>query len=208
MPRGAGAGPLPDDEAALLRDWVNSGAPETAIVPTPSQPSPEDPGKIEKPVPSPGEPTPGKPLPVPEPTPLPEPTATPMPLPIPGQPAPPPEPQPTPIEPTPAPPSDVNPPTATYSDLQAKVFSKKCTMCHNDQDKVDGFSLEHYSGIVSNSRLITKGNSQKSGIYVSVTGAKPYMPPKRAVAAGRVQPLSEAEKTALQQWIDAGALEN
>ena len=71
-----------------------------------------------------------------------------------------------------------------------------------------GFAFEHYDAIVANPRLIVKGNAEQSGLYVSVAGDDAFMPPKRAVASGRVQALTQEEKEALKAWIDAGALEN
>jgi uncharacterized membrane protein len=123
------------------------------------------------------------------------PTAAPV-EPVPVQPAPAPAPAPAPI---------VNP---TFTDLEAKVFSQKCTMCHSDSQKVAGFSLEKYDGIVANARLIKKGDSKNSGLFVSVSGPNAYMPPKRAVDAGSVKVLTDDEKDALKSWIDAGALRN
>lgn len=192
MPRG-GAGPIPDEEAALIRDWINNGATEDGSAP--AQQKPAEPAQPEQPA------QPAQPAPAPQPDPVPA-----QPAPAPAQPAP------APAQPAPAPGQNPPPPaetvTATYSDLQSKVFSQKCTMCHSDAKKAAGFSLEHYNDIVSNARLIAKGNSNKSGLFVSVSGPDAFMPPKRAVSAGMVQPLTDAEKTALQQWIDAGALEN
>ena len=180
--------PIPEQEANLIKAWIAGGALETAESAKPTEPT--QPAPVE---------------PAPEPQPLPGPTE---PAPAPGNP-------PTPVEPAPAPQPaptpDVQPVqniTATYSDLQAQVFSKKCTLCHNDKNRTAGFSLEHYNDLVSNARLIVKGDSRASGVYVSVAGQDAFMPPKRAVDAKMVAPLTDIEKIALQQWIDAGALEN
>lgn len=117
---------------------------------------------------------------------------------------------PAPTEPAPAPvpPADPVPSLATYTELQAQVFAKKCTMCHGDTSDAAGFSLEHYDAIVANPRLIVKGNAEQSGLYVSVAGDDAFMPPKRAVTSGRVQALTQEEKDALKAWIDAGAPQN
>jgi uncharacterized membrane protein len=128
--------------------------------------------------------------PQPIPVPVPVPSATPSPVPS--------------ATPTPAP----EPALATFSSLEAQVFSKKCTRCHGDKTLAAGFSLEHYDSIVANKRLIVKGNSASSGLFVSVSGANAFMPPKRAVASGKVQKLTEDEVAALKAWIDAGAQQN
>jgi cytochrome c5 len=149
---GKGNPMIPDAAAALIRDWIDSGAPE----------------KLSK---EPAQPT----GPTPQPTPVsgPEPVVTP-----------------------------------TFTDLEVKVFSKKCTTCHSNIEKAAGFSLENYDDLVSNARLIVAGDSSKSGIFISVSGNVPYMPPKRAVAAGFTKVLTDDEKGALKAWIDAGALRN
>lgn len=161
---------ISDEAAALIRDWIDAGAPEKVAVITlkPVEPAPEVP-----------------------------PVAPPVTAPAP------------PVAPPIAPPaqSAVAP---TFTDLEAKVFSQKCTMCHSDARKAAGFSLENYEGLAGNARLIVPGDSSKSGIYVSVILAppatEPYMPPKRAVAAGFAKVLTEDESAALKAWIDAGAL--
>lgn len=166
------APPLPDAEAALIRDWINAGALLAANQTPPPDAKPSEPA----PAPQPPEPAPADPPPTP--TPMPTPTPTPVPV------------------------------LATYTELQAQVFSQKCTMCHGDKSQAAGFSLEHYDSLVANPRLILAGKSAESGLYVSVAGADAYMPPKRAVSSGRVQPLTEDEKEALRIWIDSGAPNN
>lgn len=79
-------------------------------------------------------------------------------------------------------------------------------MCHSDRQRVAGFSLEHYDEITANSRLIDHSDLAASGLLESVVDD--YMPPKRAVKAGTVSPLTADEKAALESWIRAGAPNN
>lgn len=119
-----------------------------------------------------------QPVPKPEPTPEPTPAPTPTPTPIPSEPP-------------------------TFADVQNQILVPKCIMCHSGQRPAAGVSFEQYDSIVADPDLIVVGNAETSGIYASVTDD--YMPPKKAVAAGRVARLTPEEKDLLKAWINAGA---
>lgn len=175
--------PLPADAVALLRDWITQGAAETLGGATAPPASTQPPAAPQPAAPQPAAPQPGPAAP--------------------AQPA-----QPTaPAQPAPAP-AIVNP---TFSDLEAKVFSQKCTVCHSDKSNVAGFSLESYDGFINNARAIVKGNSAKSGIWVAVQpnsdGPGAYYMPMQP-RTGTIAPVTQQESDALQAWIDAGAVRN
>ena len=170
--------PLTDVEKALIRDWIDGGAPEFARE--------SDPVPTATPAPAP------KPNPTPNATPLPVPKPQPTPV---GTPVPAPKPPPVPTPTPQAPP--------TFVDVKAKIFDQKCIMCHSDAKRVANFSLENYDLVVADARLVQPGQPLKSGIYVSVTDD--FMPSKRAVKAGLVKVLTLDEKAMIKAWIEAGA---
>jgi uncharacterized membrane protein len=94
---------------------------------------------------------------------------------------------------------------ATYQQI-APILEKKCQGCHNDQRRVADLSVQTWNELVTNNRAVIPGNPEDSGIYASVVDD--FMPPKSAVARGQVQALTPEEKSALREWIAAGALNN
>ena len=95
---------------------------------------------------------------------------------------------------TPAPPLD--PVIATYTEVQAKIFSQSCVRCHSGARPSGGVDLTTYANVTSRPHEIIPGKSKDSTIYTEIaTGA---MPPRGAAVDPQLVQL-------LANWIDQGA---
>lgn len=85
---------------------------------------------------------------------------------------------------------------ATYTLLQAKIFQNKCNSCHNATTPGGNLDMTDYADVFSD---LTAGSSSGSVLYQQVRdNLMPKFSPR----------LSDAEKQAIADWIDAGALNN
>jgi hypothetical protein len=90
---------------------------------------------------------------------------------------------------------------ATYSSMQAKVFTPKCVSCHSGSAAPHGIVLNSYASIVHNGMfppLVVPGNPETSSLYQAVADGS--MPKNQA-------PLSPKALAALYVWIKSGAPE-
>lgn len=96
----------------------------------------------------------------------------------------------------------VAPPTActtlmpTYSCIRSKIFALRCATCHMNGRTDGGVSVQTYTSTLS---LVVAGRADMSVLYTDVNNN--IMPRGGA-------PLSAAEKSAIQTWINNGALNN
>lgn len=85
----------------------------------------------------------------------------------------------------------------TWASLKQNIFSKKCAGCHNANSP--RVNLTTIAGVLSR---VTPGNAGSSLVYRRVSGLQaPTMPLN-------LTPLSAAEITAIEGWINAGAMNN
>jgi hypothetical protein len=94
---------------------------------------------------------------------------------------------------------DVYNPDVCFNENVLPVFISNCTMsgCHNAKDKVGGYDLSNYSGIMKG---IKSKHPLNSEIYNSIKGNNPSMPP-RSYSKLRAKNVSY-----IKIWIDMGAL--
>jgi uncharacterized membrane protein len=112
------------------------------------------------------------------PSPTPVPTATPVPT------------------PTPTPNPSATPLPATFTYINNNILQTKCLLCHNTNKMDGGFSYSAYADTI---KSLVMGNAATSKLYIQVnTNAMPKGGP----------PLTAAEKTAIQTWINNGAANN
>lgn len=112
---------------------------------------------------------------------------------------------------TPAP--IVYPENPDFKDLTKLVFATNCASCHNPNSSsgAKNYPFQNYKALMDmvtddGRYLVTAGKPDDSALWHSVE--EPYMPPKKAVAAGMASYLSENQKTLLKRWIEQGAVEN
>lgn len=119
----------------------------------------------------------------------------------------------TPADPANPTPVGQNPPTSgtptptpsttlvKYADIQSKILTPKCVMCHGPGGSMSGKSLVDYAKTMANGGFVIAKNSAGSKLYTSVnkTGGG-QMPPS--------QHLTVAEVALIRDWIDQGALNN
>jgi len=90
-----------------------------------------------------------------------------------------------------------SPTPATFTQVNTQILQTMCISCHG----AGGVSpnLSSYSTFATNTAYIVPGNSTSSVLFQQVqSGAMPK--------GGT--PLTAAELSLIQQWIDAGALDN
>lgn len=104
---------------------------------------------------------------------------------------------------------------ATFSSIQARVFTPICTQCHAGASAPLGFSLEagvSYGNLVNTPSVeipelmrVRPGQPDSSYIVWKVEG-------RAGIVGGRMplglSPLATEEIAAIRQWIADGALEN
>jgi uncharacterized membrane protein len=96
-----------------------------------------------------------------------------------------------PVSPTPTP----IPLTATFTSISQNILFPKCLSCHNATLARDGYSVATYQATM---KRVVAGNASSSGLYQSVLSDMPQGLPS----------LTNAEKAAIQNWINNGALNN
>lgn len=91
---------------------------------------------------------------------------------------------------------DVATPNTCFQEDVLPIFVTKCNYsgCHNSIDKVDGFDLSNYEGVM---RGIQSGKPNQSEIFKQIRSGE--MPP-----SGHIK-LSLLEKTIIKNWIKMGA---
>lgn len=99
-------------------------------------------------------------------------------------------------------PPDPEPLLATYDSIDRQIFQTRCVTCHNPQDSGKRILLDRVSLMESPLELVIPGNSDESGLVISVEreGDK-RMPP----AKDGYSPLKSEEKAVIREWINAGA---
>lgn len=92
----------------------------------------------------------------------------------------------------------IQPLTATYSSLAAKVFVPSCTRCHNATTRSGGIDLSTQARVKA---LTNQNNPDMSQLLISVTTKTNLMPQGGA-------PLTTEQKKAIRDWIVDGAPDN
>lgn len=88
----------------------------------------------------------------------------------------------------------------TYSSISSKIFQPKCAACHGAALALGGISFATYNSARS---TVVVGNPATSALYISVsTGRQGGRMPQGGAA------LSNAELSAIQTWIQQGAMNN
>ncbi len=88
----------------------------------------------------------------------------------------------------------------TYASISSKILQPKCAACHGTGSGFGGISFASYNSTKS---TVVVGNPATSALYISVsTGRKGGRMPQGGAA------LSNAELSAIQTWIQQGALNN
>jgi hypothetical protein len=85
----------------------------------------------------------------------------------------------------------------SFADAILPILTKRCTSCHEGNQKKGGVDLSSYDLVMGKS-LVVAGSPEKSKLYTSVTGAQPKMPKNGG-------PLTKAETDLIAAWIKAGA---
>ncbi len=85
--------------------------------------------------------------------------------------------------------------TALFNYVNTNIIVPNCVRCHGGIMVAAGVNLNSYAGVLA---VVTAGNAATSKLYLAVNSGS--MPP-----AG---PLSALQITAIQNWINAGALNN
>ena len=163
-------------QAALLKAWMDAGAPQVGIQPVGVLPGC-----------SPAELNPANPPAEPSPQPIP-------------QPEPQPEPQPV---PQPVPPTDLPlEMPATFDGYINNVYKPKCFSCHRAGGDAEDHHIDTIDDLVADGNVMP-GQGEKSPLFTKVIKiGKGQMPPAKAVNIPRV---TAAEADAIKRWIDAGA---
>ncbi len=81
------------------------------------------------------------------------------------------------------------------------LLAARCQICHNDQTRAGGLSLQTFEGMRKGSRrgpAVAPGHPEKSVLYQLISGGKPAMP-----LVG--EPLTKAQIESIRQWIEQGA---
>jgi mono/diheme cytochrome c family protein len=100
------------------------------------------------------------------------------------------------------PPADPDPLVPTYESINKHIFQAACITCHSPTGSGKRILMDKESLMNSPLELIIPGNSDESGLVVSVERAdnKRMPPPKEGYAV-----LKKEEKAAIRTWIDKGA---
>lgn len=110
-----------------------------------------------------------------------------------------PNPEPTPVT-TPTPPPRV-PRNVTYTELNAKIFDKKCLTCHIFMEPAEKYDFSSYAAIKSLTELYDTANPRNSRMILAVEKRGPgQMPPVRS----RIAPLTPDEVQDVVDWIAGG----
>jgi hypothetical protein len=96
-------------------------------------------------------------------------------------------------------------PDATFTYLNANVFTKSCASCHSGATPAGGLDFSTYAGVLTG---VTKGNATISAVYVAVSGTSPIMPQDSMTDTTVSNPLSAALVQDISDWINAGAPNN
>ncbi len=84
----------------------------------------------------------------------------------------------------------------TFAQVNSTILVPRCLNCHGGSRTAGGYSVSTYANTM---RRVQAGNAGQSALYTEV--ASDSMPASSA-------PLSAAQKTMLQTWINQGALNN
>jgi uncharacterized membrane protein len=95
----------------------------------------------------------------------------------------------------------VNSLPATFTAINREILQRKCASCHNNTNRSGNVSFASYQLTMG---TVVAGNAATSRLYLSTTGTGGgrRMPPAPQAA------LSQAELSAIQTWINAGAMNN
>lgn len=93
----------------------------------------------------------------------------------------------------------LHPLTASPFDEVVSVFSKHCVRCHNDLDRQGDFSLQTATSLDQSDFVQPADASSHLLAVIRPDGDKPPSMPKDA------DPLSDAEISAVEKWIESGA---
>lgn len=102
----------------------------------------------------------------------------------------------------PLPTSNCSPDSVYFANQVLPIISSNCTMsgCHDNITHADGVNLTTYTSIM---RYVRAGNATDSKLYeVIIKTNGDRMPP------APMSPLSAAQKSLIQQWINQGAKNN
>lgn len=83
-----------------------------------------------------------------------------------------------------------------FADVSSMILVPRCLNCHGPTRAAGGYSVATYAQVM---RAVTAGNAGQSSLYVEVQSDS--MPDSGA-------PLTNAQKTMIQTWINQGALNN
>ena len=93
----------------------------------------------------------------------------------------------------------------TFEEHIKPIFREHCASCHSQSDKQSDLALDTYAAALaggSSGEVIAEGNSGGSRLFKLVTHAEqPKMPPDS-------DPIPEAQRELIKQWIDQGMPEN
>lgn len=94
----------------------------------------------------------------------------------------------------------------TYRSIQKRIFEPRCMRCHGPEGEASSIPLQPWKELLDSPReLVIPGNPEESGLFISITRKDDRTMPPPALGA---QPLTEAEISAIREWIKSGALEN
>lgn len=97
---------------------------------------------------------------------------------------------------------NAGPVRAEFASISNKIFSSRCTNCHNNTVTKGGVNLSSYPAMMAKPGLVVPGDYLASELYKSVAAGRMPQP------GPGVTPLSAAELAAIAAWIQGGAPEN
>lgn len=105
-----------------------------------------------------------------------------------------------PVTPAPQPPIPEPPiSTASYSEVQTKIFNQSCLRCHSGESAAANINLESYELLMAGTNAIEPGKATASLVYTDILSGR--MP----LGGAKITPeLTEL----LKNWIDQGAANN
>lgn len=86
--------------------------------------------------------------------------------------------------------------SSSFSSIESKIFSARCTQCHSGATPSAGYDLSSYAGVMSGGRVVAYDPASSKLMQRISDGS---MPPSGS-------PLSSAEIQNIRTWISTGAL--
>lgn len=88
--------------------------------------------------------------------------------------------------------------TPTFASIRTLILNVRCTSCHRSGNAQGGIALDTYQAVRN---VLVPGNAMNSDLYTSVAV-------RNTMPAGAGGSLTAAQKSAIQTWINNGALNN